>query len=304
MSVSVRDNMIRSTASAILQQLSPGCFQQINSNRLLHRPLWKPDMVYLIQYPVSPHIRTISPFTLKLETWLRLNQILYDNVHTIHPHPAVRQIPYIEFNGEEIPDSNIIIETLSQKFDQHLSDRHLSDQQMALAHALTIMVEHHTAQIGFYWRYGHHNTEFAAKLTQNFAEKKVSMFFFKHIQPYGLRLKGYLNGFARHSFEQIAQMSYRDLDAISQILGKDNKYILGTKTATTLDCLLFGHLAQFLYIPMDFPQKAYMHSNCKNIVHLVDRIREEAWPDWDQMCVAKSMRGKMGKDFENSKLNK
>lgn len=52
------------------------------------------------------------------------------------------------------------------------------------------MVEHHTAQIGFYWRYGHHNAEFAAKLTQNFAEKEVSMFFFKHIQPYGLGVKG------------------------------------------------------------------------------------------------------------------
>lgn len=261
-------------------------------------------MVYLVQYPVSPHIRTISPFTLKLETWLRLNKIQYDNVHTVHPHPTIRQIPYIELNGEEIPDSNIIIEKLSQKFDQHLSDQHLSDQQMALAHALTIMVEHHTTQIGFYWRYGHRNAEFAAKLTQNFAEKKVSMFFFKHIQPYGLRLKGYLNGFARHSFKEIAQMSFRDLDAISQILGEDNKYILGTKTATTLDCMLFGHLAQFLYIPMDFPQKAYMHNKCKNIARLVDRIREEAWPDWYEMCDAKSMRGKMGKDFENSKLNK
>ena len=119
--------MIRPNASAILQRLSPGCFQQINGNRLLHRPLWKPDMVHLVQYPVSPHIQTISLFTLKLETWLRLNKILYDNVHTVHFHPTVRQIPYIEFNGEEIPDSNIIIETLSQKFDQHISDRHLSD---------------------------------------------------------------------------------------------------------------------------------------------------------------------------------
>ena len=173
--------MIRPNASAILQRLSPRCFQQINGNRLLHRPLWKPDMVHLVQYPVSPHIQTISLFTLKLETWLRLNKILYDNVHTVHFHPTVRQIPYIEFNGEEIPDSNIIIETLSQKFDQHISDRHLSDQQLALAHALTIMVEHwyKSDSTGD----NHSNTESAAKLMQNFAEEKVSMFFFKKIQP-------------------------------------------------------------------------------------------------------------------------
>ena len=54
-------------------------------------------------------------------------------------------------------------------------------------------------------------------------------------------------------------MSFRDLDAISRILGEDNKYVLGTSSPSTLDCTLFGHLAQFLYIPMDFPQKAYMH---------------------------------------------
>ena len=99
-------------------------------------------------------------------------------------------------------------------------------------------------------------------------------------------------------------MLLQDLDAIPRILGEENKYILVTKTAIILDCMLFGHLSQFLYILMDFPQKAYMHSNCKNLVRLVDRIREEAWPDLDQMCNAKSMRGKMGKDFENSKLNK
>ena len=115
-------------------------------------------------------------------------------------------------------------------------------------------------------------------------------------------LQGYLNGYARHSFEEVAKMSFLDLDAVSRILG-DNEYVLGTATPTALDCTVFGHLAQFLYIPMDFPQKAYMHEHCANIVRLVDRIRDEAWPDWDHACSAKSMSGKMGKDFANSKLN-
>jgi len=273
------------------------------NRRCLHRDSWVQDQVYLVQYPVSPHIRSISPFTLKLETWLRLAGIDYEPVYTVHPHPKVRQIPYIELNGENVPDSNMIIARLSDKFKGLQADQQLSTQQRAISHAITVMVEHHTAQIGFYWRYGHHNAEFAEKLTQNFAEKKVSMFFFKNIQPYGLRAKGYLNGFARHSFEEIAEMSFRDLDAISRILGEDNKYVLGTSSPSTLDCTLFGHLAQFLYIPMDFPQKAYMHKECKNIVRLVDRIRDEAWPDWEQACEATSMKGKMGKDFKGSKLN-
>ena len=28
----------------------------------LQRPNWKKDVVYLVQFPVSPHIRSISPF--------------------------------------------------------------------------------------------------------------------------------------------------------------------------------------------------------------------------------------------------
>jgi len=265
----------------------------------LHRPSWQKDLVYLVQYPISPHIRSISPFTLKLETWLRLNGINYENVHTVKPHPKIRQIPYIELNGEEIPDSGLIVKRLTDLFNVQCDDG-LSKGQKAVAHATTVMIEHHTAQIGFYWRYGHHNAEFAEKLMDNFAEKKVSMFFFKHIQPYGLRTKGYLAGFGRHSFEEIAEMSFKDLDAISQLLD-DNTYFLGTDQPSTVDCTIFGHLAQFLYIPMDFPQKAYMHKHCPNLVQLVDRIKSKAWPDWEEMCDAKSMSGRMGTDFVKSK---
>ena len=34
--------------------------------RPLHRPQWEPDTVYLVQWPVSPHVRSISPFALKV----------------------------------------------------------------------------------------------------------------------------------------------------------------------------------------------------------------------------------------------
>ena len=60
-------------------------------------------------------VRTISPFALKLETWLRINRIPYESIPTM-VFSKKGQIPYIEFNGEEIPDSNIIIKTLKQHF--------------------------------------------------------------------------------------------------------------------------------------------------------------------------------------------
>jgi hypothetical protein len=39
--------------------------------------------------------------------------------------------------------------------------------------------------------------------------------------------------------------------------------------------LLFGHLAQFLNIPMDFPQKQYMMDHCDNVVRYIDSSLKE-----------------------------
>ena len=39
----------------------------------LQKPDWKKDVVYLCQFPLVPSVRTISPFAIKLETWLRVS---------------------------------------------------------------------------------------------------------------------------------------------------------------------------------------------------------------------------------------
>lgn len=38
---------------------------------------WQKDCVYLIQYPRAGALPSISPFCLKLETWLRMTNIPY-----------------------------------------------------------------------------------------------------------------------------------------------------------------------------------------------------------------------------------
>ena len=38
---------------------------------VLRKPDFRNNVVYMVQFPVSPYIRSISPFALKLETYLR-----------------------------------------------------------------------------------------------------------------------------------------------------------------------------------------------------------------------------------------
>ena len=47
----------------------------------LRKPDYKKDVTYIVQFPVSPSIRTISPFALKLETYLRLKKVQYEPVY-------------------------------------------------------------------------------------------------------------------------------------------------------------------------------------------------------------------------------
>lgn len=177
-------------------------------------------------------------------------------------------------------------------------DKNVAEEKKAIAHAFSIMVENHTAVAGFNWRYGYHMEEFSEKLIMHYG-KGPAMFFFRYIQPIGMRFRTHLHGLGRHSLEEINEFTFKDLDAISKILG-DNGFFLGTEAPTTIDCTLYGHLVQFLYIPMNFPQKQFVRENCPNILRYLDRMKDTLWPDWEEQCQKGCMDGKMGYDMRSS----
>ena len=55
----------------------------------------------------------LSPFVIKLETWLRLAGLPYERRDGGNPMQAPRgKIPYLEIDGERLGDSQVIIEEL------------------------------------------------------------------------------------------------------------------------------------------------------------------------------------------------
>lgn len=238
---------------------------------------WVKDVVYLYQFPVCPSVRTISPFALKLETWLRMAEIKYENVFTMK-FSSKGQIPYIELNGEEIPDSNIIICRLKAHFDVD-PDAACSPTERAMGHAATGMVEHHLAHVGFYYRYGLNMPCFlrVLRLGEYWGVPRM-VANWGRFQPLATRFRSYLQGIGRHEKAEIWQMSFQDLRALSDWLG-NKPFFLGA-TPTTVDCVLFGHLAQFLYIDIGFPQRSYLEEECPNLVSLMARLRGRYWPRW------------------------
>ncbi|EPB73791.1 hypothetical protein ANCCEY_07128, partial [Ancylostoma ceylanicum] len=94
---------------------------------------WKKDTVYLYQFPRSKALPNVSPFCLKVETFIKANKIPYEvSLPAFSPSPEsppcvqvcpVRMsrseyglLPFIELNGEHIADSQIIINRLIEHF--------------------------------------------------------------------------------------------------------------------------------------------------------------------------------------------
>ena len=102
------------------------------------------------------------------------------------------------------------------------------------------------------------------------------------VYAHGDQAEGEAMCFGRLDIAEVMEMSFIDIYALSELLG-DKLYMFGERP-TTLDCMVFGHLAQFLYIPIGFPQQKYIRENASNLVMLVERMKAEMWPDWDKMC--------------------
>ncbi|KAJ7388673.1 hypothetical protein OS493_036389 [Desmophyllum pertusum] len=96
----------------------------------------KPGTVILHQFPPASELSVNgSPPCLKLETFLRMTKIPYENDYGLKFSKKGKK-PWIEFNGQEIADSNFCIQFLKKEF-QVDTDSHLSATEKAIAHSVS-----------------------------------------------------------------------------------------------------------------------------------------------------------------------
>lgn len=251
----------------------------------VHKKDFEKDIVYLYQFVRSPTLPSLSACCLKVETWLRMNGIQYENIdHKLRYKSKRGQIPFVELNGKEIDDADIIIKQLSLHFNKDL-DEGLTEDQKTQSHAFDSMLNNHTGWIVRWWRYNNPQEfldtaqldikrTFNSRLPNSILNFVFKIGFRKHLKDSA----GY--GYDRLNTEEVIESAKSDLKALSHLLGSQD-YFFG-KEPHLLDVSAFAHLAQFIYVPFG-DLVDWMKTETPNLIGLVERFKTQHWADWDDI---------------------
>lgn len=229
-------------------------------------------MIKLFQYPTDWGLPNVSPFCMKMETYLRLAQIPYEIVTVADPRKSPKgKLPYIDDNGQIVADSGIIIDYLKNKYSDALDSR-LSATQKATRLAFQRMIEEHLYWVILYSRW-----------IEDDGWEKMKPLYFGELPPF---MKAFVpelvrrqftkviqgHGIGRHHRDDVYQMGKDDVLAISLLLDNQN-FILGNEV-TSLDATVYGFLANIIWVPVESPLKEYTNS-LSNLVSYCERMKEK-----------------------------
>jgi len=252
---------------------------------ILHTKVWEEDKVYLYQSPRTPQIPSISAQELKLESWLKLKGISYENIdHKSKLTSKTGTLPFIEFNGKEISDMDAI-KTLADKFGKDMSG-HLDQEQRNVEHAMIKMVENH-----LYWAIMHWRT---SNVDNTIKAYKVHLpTFYGSKIPIGILNMHFKFNVCRKTQKKlkfqgmtnIEEKSKNDLNVLSNMLA-EKEFMFGD-APSMLDMVVYSHLAQLVMIDVEYlcPLRDFVQEECKNLVDLVNRMKEKCWGDHWELAI-------------------
>lgn len=220
----------------------------------------------------------LSPFCIKLETYLRITEIPYQLGKLTRTGAPRGKVPYVRLDGKVMGDSQLVIEALERRLvaeGRPALDGGLSPRDAALARIARRAIEE-----GFYFNLVYLRWEiddgFAA-VRDEF--KKLVPGFVAALIRRQMRKKLDGQGTGRHSHDEVMAIGAADFDAIAELLG-DRPYLFGD-APRVIDCTLYAFLDSVLGFSVDSPIKARVGAHA-NLVAYRARIRERWWRDLDQ----------------------
>lgn len=234
-------------------------------------------MIRLYQFPPSERVSDISPFCLKVETYLRMVGLEYESVYWDNPRKAPKgKLPFIEDGGEKIADSGLILQYLAKKYPNNL-DSSLKAEDHAVGLAMRRMLEEH-----FYWV-----LVYSRWVDKRYAPAVIKATFGELSWPIRpvvtcLAIKKAIKllhsqGLGRHSREEIYQRGLEDLNAIAQMFG-EKRFLFGEQP-TSFDATAFAFLAGLFLVKQPETPLQRTAISFKNLEAYVKGVANRYFPE-------------------------
>lgn len=234
-------------------------------------------MIRLFQLPPAYGLPNASPFCLKLETFLHMAGLAYENVYLFNPGKAPKgKLPYIEDEDRYLADSGLIVSYFKEQRNIDL-DAALTPVERGISLAWQRLFEEHLYWVMMHGRWV--DPAGWAKTRQAFFGKLPWPL--RHVVPLivqrGMKSQLHGHGLGRHGAEEIWRLGMADLEAISDFLA-DKPYFMGWHP-TTLDAVAYGFLANIILVDLDNPLRRRA-LQLPNLQAFCERMRSRYWAEW------------------------
>ncbi|XP_061185655.1 failed axon connections homolog isoform X2 [Saccostrea echinata] len=232
------------------------------------------DTVIHHTIPRGPFAPSLTPFALKLETYLRMAKVPYQNeFDSVVNRNSKGKLTWIEYNGEEVADSEFCIKFINKTLNIDL-DKDFTDEEKAIAYSFQKVAEEY-----FYWALFLQRWVYDGE-GEVFKYIKIP-WIFRKIGKRGAIKQAHAQRIGRHSQEEVQTLIFECLQNFSSFLGK-KKFLLGEKPCQA-DCAVFGILSQCYWHGFgSFTEQEF--KKFENLCSYCERMKAEFWPDWDD-CI-------------------
>jgi glutathione S-transferase len=214
-----------------------------------------------------------SPFCAKLETYLRMAGLEYEQGEGDPRKAPKGKIPWITDGDTVMGDTGLIIDYLKKKYGDPL-DAHLDADARAKAHLLRRAMEEGTYFYMAWLRWSsdegwpHMRAYFMPLMPPVIGGPILGVLrgrFLKKLAAQGTGL---------HSRDEVLELARQDVAAYAQVLG-DRPYFMGAEP-TSLDATMYGFLVNLLGVPWESPEKSDV-KRYANLVAYCERMKARYW---------------------------
>ncbi|HWR79974.1 MAG TPA: glutathione S-transferase family protein [Pseudomonas sp.] len=230
-------------------------------------------MLTLFQFAPAFNVPNLSPYCLKVETYLRMAGLPYQVKTLGDPRKAPRgKLPFIKLDGQVITDSALILRALSSQGAD--LDSHLGNAGRARGLAIARLCDEHLAVLTVYFRWiddeGWRQVMPAFfGMLPRVVRAPVAAIFRRKLH------KGYLaQGIGLHEREDLLGFAREDLQALNDLLGTAAYF--GGEQPCSADASAYGVLANLILSNLETPLNR-MAREYGPLVAYCERVRGQFW---------------------------